>query len=204
MSTNKSSNHSDEKDAIAVCLSYCPVSITTSDKHHLQIKQNKNQSSLTSKLRLAFMDITSSSNNNNINNRSRNHDPNHINFDQFKQAFIRVFGDGIHQDSLIEIFNGFINSIPSSYTVYNSTINYQTLLKDPRLKRILLILHNYTMTSIKEIHNDCSQKLGIQSPPNSTSTLTPNANHHHNVNHIEMYENEANQRQLIVCYDNIK
>ena len=108
------------------------------------------------------MDITTTpTNGTNIsttNGNNRYRDGSNINFEQFKSAFNRVFGDGIHDDTLNEIFNGFIISTPSSYTAHNSTLDYLSLLKDPRLKRILLIVHHYAMSSLTELHYDYNQR----------------------------------------------
>eukprot|EP01084_Bolivina_argentea_P079590 144346_1 len=96
------------------------------------------------KLRLAFHEISATDSN--------------INSTQFRETFRNVF-NGISDETVDQLYTGFCQSSPSRYTAYNSTINYESLLKDERLTRIVLILHNYTILQITEFHRDASNKI---------------------------------------------
>eukprot|EP01084_Bolivina_argentea_P212885 361767_1 len=98
------------------------------------------------KLRLAFIDVCN--------------DESHINQSQFCEAFTHVF-NGLTTDTVNQIYDEFIQSLQlqSTYTIYNNTINYNLLLNDDRLPRILIILHNYSISQITDFHRDIAYKL---------------------------------------------
>eukprot|EP00483_Globobulimina_turgida_P003343 UN03349 len=96
------------------------------------------------KLRLAFIEIS--------NNEAN------INRHQFLVAFSSIF-NGVGNDAVNQIYDGFIQSLQPTSNLYNNTINYNLLLNDERLPQILIILHNYSMSQIGQFHHDVSSKL---------------------------------------------